>query len=64
MGAELYPRRTSVSEPVVTDLMYQNIKDAYQRQGFSTTPGKGVLNTERVWQDLGAPQWGAGPNVK
>ena len=64
MAADQYPRRTVVTEPVVTDLMYQNIKDAYQRQGFSTTPGKGVLNAERVWQDLGAPQWGAGPNVK
>ena len=64
MPAEHYPRRTSVSEPVQTDLMYDNIKAAYQSQGYSTTPGKGVLNNERVWQDMNAPQWGAGPIVK
>lgn len=64
MAANLYPRRTSVSEPVVTDLMYEIIKETYQRQGFSTTPGKGVLNSERVWQDMNAPQWGDGPILK
>lgn len=64
MPAEHYPRRTSVSEPVQTDLMYDNIIAAYQSQGYSTTPGKGVLNNERVWQDINAPQWGAGPIVK
>ena len=64
MPANLYPRRTSVSEPVVTALMYNIIKESYQVQGFSTTPGRGVLNSERVWQDMNAPQWGAGPVVK
>ena len=44
--------------------MYDNIWAAYKSQGYSTTPGRGVLNSERVWQDQGAPQWGAGPNVK
>ena len=64
MPANVFPRRTSVSEPSPTDLMYDNIWAAYKSQGFSTTPTKGVLNSERVWQDQGAPQWGAGPNVK
>lgn len=64
MPANYYPRRTSVSEPVKTDLMYENIKSAYQSQGYSTVPGQGILNQERVWQDMGAPQWGAGPIVK
>lgn len=59
-----FPRRTSVSEPSPTDLMYDNIWAAYKSQGFSTTPGRGILNSERIWQDQGAPQWGAGPNVK
>lgn len=64
MPANVFPRRTAVSEPSPTDLMYDNIWAAYKSQGYSTTPGRGVLNSERVWQDQGAPQWGAGPNVK
>ena len=43
-------------------------EEAYKAQGFNTI-GSGhsgaafnlsgsALNTERVWQDLGAPQWG------
>lgn len=64
MPASVFPRRTSVSEPSPTDKMYENIWSAYKDQGFSTTPTRGILNSERVWQDQGAPQWGAGPNVK
>ncbi len=64
MPAEYYPRRTSVTAPLKTDLMYQIKVDAYEYQGFSTTPGKGILNAERVWQDKGAPQWGEGPILK
>ncbi|MFV0544871.1 MAG: SusD/RagB family nutrient-binding outer membrane lipoprotein [Bacteroides sp.] len=64
MPAAYYPRRTSVSAPAPTDLMKDILTESYKYQGFSTTPGKGVLNTERVWQDVGAPQWGAGPIVK
>ena len=59
-----FPRRTAVTEPVVTDLMYSIISASYKEQGFSTTPGRGILHSERIWQDQGAPQWGAGPNVK
>lgn len=64
MPANYYPRRTFLSPPLETDLMYQIKVGAYKSQGFSTTPGKGVLNNERVWQDINAPQWGAGPIVK
>lgn len=58
------PRRFELTAPSPTDLMY-NIKiTAYKTEGL--TPGTGLtgstLNTERVWQDIGAPQFGAGPN--
>ena len=62
------PRRFEFTEPSPTDIMHDirlaNLKD----QGF--TPGTNqsgpgftsttVLNTERLWQDKNAPQWGAG----
>lgn len=62
--ANFYPRRTSVSAPSPTDLMYDIIKNTYERQGFSTTlTTPGILNKERVWQDKNAPQWGEGPKL-
>lgn len=59
------PRRYDISSPSPTDLMY-NIKiDVAKRQGFSfgvkQTPS--VLNSERVWQDKGAPNFGEGPKL-
>lgn len=62
--ATYYPRRTAVTEPSPTDLMYDNTMSAYEYQGFSTVPGNGILNSERVWQDKDAPQWGEGPLLK
>ncbi|CAK7002011.1 MAG: hypothetical protein PETM_00031 [Petrimonas sp.] len=57
------PRRFEVGSPSPTDLMYQILIDAYQSQGF--TPGSSqdgtLLNSERVWQDINAPQFGQGP---
>lgn len=57
------PRRFEVGVPSPTDLMYQNTMDAYESQGF--TPGTAqagtLLNAERVWQDINAPQFGEGP---
>ena len=57
------PRRFEVGAPSPTDLMYQILIDAYSSQGF--TPGTGqdgtLLNSERVWQDINAPQFGQGP---
>lgn len=64
MPANLYPRRTALSVPLQTDLMYNILTEAYQYQGFTTDLSSGNLNTQRVWQDQGAPQWGEGPNVK
>ncbi len=64
MPASQYPRRTRVQAPSETDLMAGNVLESYSRQGFSYGSAGGVLNTERVWQDQGAPQYGAGPSVK
>ena len=62
------PRRFVIGEPVVTDIMYDIKKAAYEVQGFKTlgtnsqgsqyNKGNAPLNTERVWQDKNAPQWG------
>lgn len=57
------PRRTVLSAPSPTDLMYDVLIQAYKTQGFSIGSANGVLNSERVWQDQGAPQYGEGPNL-
>ena len=61
----IIPRRLYVSKTNETDKM-KEIKDAaYAEEGFTPTTGDAgaTLNTERVWYDKGAPQWGAGPNL-
>jgi len=61
----IIPRRLYVSKTNETDKM-KDIKDAaYAEEGFTPTTGDAgaTLNTERVWYDKGAPQWGAGPNL-
>lgn len=57
------PRRFEVGVPSPTDLMYKNIQDAYKAQGFTagTSQAGTLLNAERVWQDINAPQFGEGP---
>ena len=57
-------RRSSLGTPQPTDLMYNILNEAYQAQGFTNTTNGSELNSQRVWQDQGAPQWGEGPNVK
>lgn len=62
------PRRFEFSAPLITDVMHDIRLANLQEQGF--TPGTAqsgmgfstttVLNTERLWQDKNAPQWGAG----
>ena len=62
------PRRFEIASPDPTDVMYDIKTAIYKAQGFNTL-GSGnsgstynitgsPLNTERVWQDLNAPQWG------
>lgn len=60
------PRRMDTGIPVETDLMYQIKIDAFSRQGLTPTtagPNGITLNSERLWQDQGAPQWGEGPSL-
>ena len=62
------PRRFEFGEPSPTDIMHDIRMANLKSQGL--TPGKNqsgmgfttttVLNTERLWQDKNAPQWGAG----
>lgn len=61
----IIPRRLYVTQPNETDKMKDAKIAAFQEQGFSFTTGDAgaTLNTERVWYDKGAPQWGAGPNL-
>ena len=61
------PRRFEFSSPLITDVMHDIRLESLQSQGF--TPGTAqsgmgfttttVLNTERLWQDKNAPQWGS-----
>lgn len=65
------PRRFVVSEPLKSDIMHDIVMAAYKEEGFNTlgtnsqgsqyNGGDAPLNTERVWQDKNAPQWGT-PN--
>ena len=59
------PRRLYQATPTETDIMKEIKEEAFRQQGFSFTTGDSpqTLNTERVWYDQGAPQWGAGPNL-
>ena len=56
------PRRMALSAPSPTDLMRNIIEQSYKDQGFSVGSGD-ILNSERLWQDQGAPQWGEGPKL-
>ena len=60
------PRRFEFNEPSPTDIMHDIRMESLKEQGL--TPGKNqsgmgyatttLLNTERLWQDKNAPQWG------
>ncbi|MDR0421851.1 MAG: SusD/RagB family nutrient-binding outer membrane lipoprotein [Proteiniphilum sp.] len=54
------PRRMALNQPSPTDLMHDILINSYKAQGLSVGSGD-ILNTERLWQDKGAPQWGQGP---
>lgn len=57
------PRRTVLTAPSPTDLMYHILMESYKVQGYSIGSENGVLNSERTWQDQGAPQYGEGPKL-
>ena len=62
------PRRFEFTDPLPTDIMHDIRLADLKAQGFTTgsnQSGAGhntttVLNTERLWQDKNAPQWGSG----
>ena len=61
--ASSIPRRMAISAPSPTDQMYDILINTYEEQGLSIGSSGGVLNTERLWMDEGAPQWGEGPQL-
>lgn len=62
LGVNKIPRRMAMSAPSPTDLMYDILKQSYADQGYTVGSGD-ILNSERVWQDKNAPQWGEGPKL-
>lgn len=66
LGTNVIARRSNIGAVSPTDQMYDILTEVYKRQGFTLgvqDARSGLLNTERLWQDVGAPQWGEGPNV-
>ena len=67
ISLEAIPRRFEFTEPSITDIMYEIRKADLNAQGFTTGSNQSgigfaagtVLNTERLWQDKSAPQWGS-----
>ena len=62
------PRRFEFTEPLPTDIMHDIRLANLKEQGFTTGSNQSgighntstVLNSERLWQDKNAPQWGEG----
>lgn len=54
------PRRASFKDPSPTSAMRFIYWDMLEAQGFSIGYDAGALNTERVWYDKNAPQFGEG----
>lgn len=60
------PRRFKVSEPAPTDKLHDITLQAWKDQGYSYGSNNSdpvILNSERIWYDKDAPQFGAGPKV-
>lgn len=61
------PRRFKVTEPSPTDKLHDITLKAWMDQGYSYGSNNNdptILNSERIWYDKNAPQFGAGPNVQ
>ena len=58
------PRRFYIAQPDPADKMRTIIETVMTQQGFTFTDGQRpeLLNSERVWYDKGAPNFGEGPN--
>lgn len=62
ISVDAIPRRTSIKALDPSNKMYENYETSYKEQGYTVgTTDMKLLNSERVWQDKNAPQWGAGP---
>lgn len=67
IALEAIPRRFEFTEPLNTDIMYEIRSASLKAQGFTTGANQSgigfasgtVLNSERLWQDKNAPQWGS-----
>ncbi|MGL5706231.1 MAG: SusD/RagB family nutrient-binding outer membrane lipoprotein [Tannerellaceae bacterium] len=58
------PRRLQIGDPSPSDLMRKNKIESAERQGFTLgSRDASVLNSERIWFDKGAPNFGEGPNI-
>lgn len=57
------PRRCPFVAGSPTDMMYEIYTKALSEQGFSIGSDANALNSERVWYDKGAPDFGEGPNL-
>ncbi|QZT37161.1 SusD/RagB family nutrient-binding outer membrane lipoprotein [Halosquirtibacter xylanolyticus] len=58
-----FPRRFTVNTPTKDNLNYANQLKAIQDQNFTAGENEPtVLNSERLWYDIGAPAFNAGPN--
>lgn len=58
------PRRFEVNDPEVNNLNYDYIISAYDEQGLIRgTNDPATLNSNRLWYDTGAPQFGDGPLI-
>ena len=72
VNLEAIPRRFEIGSISPTDKMKDVKAEAYKQQGFNTlgtghsggafNNSSSALNTERVWQDIPAPQWGTPAN--
>ena len=62
-GSELIiPRRFMINAPSADNQNYQNLRSAYEEQGFTTgTNDPSILNQERIWWDENNPDYGQGP---
>lgn len=54
------PRRFPFRSPTESDKMRDNILKSFEEQGFSIGFEPQMLNTQRVWYDKNAPQFGEG----
>ncbi|QZE13006.1 SusD/RagB family nutrient-binding outer membrane lipoprotein [Halosquirtibacter laminarini] len=58
-----FPRRFTINTPTKDNLNYANQLSAIQAQNFTSGQNEPtVLNSERLWYDIGAPAFNAGPN--